>query len=258
MSFPHYFCRSVLIAALTFNGGCALIPDFSSDKLSNSEEAQLNLDMGVRYLEMDMLDVAKEKLERAYDLDSGNPDTLNALAVFYERIKDDKKAADFYDAAVSHAPITESYSIKNNYGHFLCERSHHEQGLEMLQEALNSPYNKRPWLAVTNIGLCHQQQNNVDKAEEHFRGALQINPKYPPALLEMLKISYDKQQYMSARAFLERLLGVTKESPETLWYGFQIERALGNRNGAEDYKEKLITTFPASSQAIQAKSAINK
>ncbi|MGR8930389.1 MAG: type IV pilus biogenesis/stability protein PilW [Gammaproteobacteria bacterium] len=256
MAYQYRLRRFALVVALALTSGCALIPDFSSTEMSNSEKADLNLQMGVRYLELGMLEVAKEKLDLAYDLDSSNPEVLNALAVFYERTKNEDTAAKFYHAAVDKDP--DNYSYKNNYGRFLCEHGKQEDGLEMLQDAVNSPYNKRPWLAITNVALCHLQRNEADKAEENFRNALQINPEYAPALQEMVKISYNKQEYMSARAFLERLNGVSKETPETLWFGFQIERALGNRKAAEDYKEKLVNSFPSSHEAIEAKSAISK
>lgn len=243
-------------AACAVIGACGLLPDFGRKSMSTHELANLNLQMGVRYLDMGMLEVAKEKLEKAYDLESGNPETLNALAVFYERIKDDEQAADFYQAAIGKDP--DNYSTKNNYGRFLCERGKHEKGMAMLREALDSPMNQRPWLALSNIGICLVLQNDTAQGEEYLRRALFANPAYPPALQEMLKISYNNQQYMSARAFLERYLAVAKHTPETLWYGFQTERALGNRQTAESYKEELLINFPTSTEAQQAKTAISK
>jgi len=251
---PHFL--PALLITCTLIGGCGLLSQTKSDSMSSAELANINLQMGVRYLNMGMLDVAKEKLENAYDLDSSNPETLNALAVFYERIKDDEEAADFYQAAIRNDP--ENYSTKNNYGRFLCEHGQPEKGMAMLQEALDSPMNQRSWLALTNIGLCRLQQNDAGKAEQNFREALFVNPEYAPALQEMLKISYNKQEYMSARAFLERYQAVAKPTAQTLWYGFQTERAMGNRQAAENLKEQLIMNFPTSSEALEVKSAISK
>ncbi len=45
-------------------GGCGLLPA-SRETLSSAEKAKLNLQMGARYLDMGMLDVAREKLETA-------------------------------------------------------------------------------------------------------------------------------------------------------------------------------------------------
>lgn len=246
-----------IMLLLAVTSACGLLPNKTiKDPMSDSERAKLNLEMGVRYLEMGKLETAKEKLETAYDLDSSNPETHNALAVFYERVKNDEEATDYYQSAIRKAP--DNYSIKNNYGRFLCERGKHEQGMALLQESLDSPLNQRTWMALTNIGICHELKNDSTQGEEFFRRALQANPEYAPALQAMLKISYNNQQYMSARAFLERFMAVSKHTPETLWFGFQTERALGNRQTADGYKEQLISTFPTSKEAFQVKTAISR
>jgi type IV pilus assembly protein PilF len=243
----------VLIGLLL--GGCGLLPE-TRETMSNAEKAKLNLQMGARYLEMGMLDVAKEKLETAVRLDSSNPETHNALAVFYERIRQTEAASDSYQTALSKD--SENFSIKNNYGRFLCEQGKFEKGLALLQESMESPMNNRPWFALTNLGVCHLKQNDIKGAEDYFRQALQSQPDYSPALQEMQRISYQNGQFMSARAFLERYLGVAKHTPETLWIAFQTERALGNSKNSEEYREQLISSFPASKEAQQVKTAISK
>lgn len=236
--------------------GCALIPGVGHEKMSNAEKAKLNLQMGARYLDMGMLDVAKEKLETAVKLDSSNAEIHNTLAVFYERIKNPEAADDSYQAALSRDP--DSFSFKSNYGRFLCDQGKPDKAMELLNASLESPMNNRPWFAMTNLGLCHLKQDDPQRAEEYFRQALQAQPEYSPALLEMQKISYQNRQFMSARAFLERYLAVAKHTPETLWIAFQTERALGNSKGSEEYREQLLSTFPASKEAQQVRTAISK
>lgn len=255
MSFKPTLRYLLLISVCASTCACGLVPNFS-DGMSRSEEANLNLQMGVRYMDMGMLEVAQEKLDTAYDLDSRNPEILNALGVFYERIKEYEKAEDFYQSAISKD--SKNYNIKNNYGRFLCERGQFEKGISLLQESLDDPMNNRTWLELSNIGNCYVQQNNSTQGEDYFRRALQINPAYAPALLEMLKISYNQQQYMSARAFMERFQAAAKPTPESLWLGFQTERALGNRSASENYKEQLMAAFPTSKQAQEVKTAISK
>lgn len=250
--------RSIVAAgfAVAALGACALLPEGVKDRMGNSEKASLNLQMGVRYMDLGMLDIAKEKLELAESLDSSNPETQNALAVFYERIKDFEQADDHYKSALNKDP--ENIGTKNNYGRFLCEHGDHAKGVALLRESLDSPMNNRSWLALTNLGVCMLRQNDIERAEGYFRQALLLNAGYATALQEMQKISYNKQQFMSARAFLERYLAVAKHTPETLWIAVQTERSLGNSQGADEYKELLLTLFPASQEAQQVKSAINK
>lgn len=236
--------------------GCALIPDFGGDSMSNAEKAVLNMQMGTRYLEMDMLEVAKEKLTTALSFDSSNGDIHNAMGIFYERIREYEKARDHYESAVDKAP--DNFSIKSNYGRFLCDRGEYKKGMAVLQQALDAPMNNRQWFALTGMGGCYVKQNDPQHGESYFRQALQLQADYPPALLEMQKISYQNRQLMSARAFLERYLAVAKHTPESLWIAFQTERSLGNNKIAEEYGEQLLTTFPSSKEAQQIKTAIGK
>ncbi len=228
----------------------------SNSSMSSKEKAVLNLELGARYLEMGMLDVAKEKLERAIQLDSNNADIHNMLAVLNERIQQNEAARHHFEKAMDLSP--ENASIKNNYGRFLCTTGNYQEGTALLQQAVAMPLNNRKWFALTNIGLCDLEQGEQKKAEQAFRKALQENASYSPALLEMQKISYQNRNYMSARAFLERYLAVAKHTAETLWVGFQTERALGNKTLAEQYRQQLLVLFPASKQAQQVRTAINR
>ncbi|WP_150050291.1 type IV pilus biogenesis/stability protein PilW [Methylomonas rhizoryzae] len=255
MFYKLFAARWVAICVAGALSACGLLPS-DSEHLSSAEKAALNVQMGVRYMEMGMLETAEQKLEAAYRLDSHNPEILNALAIFYERVKNYERAEEFYQAAVREDP--DNYSIKNNYGRLLCERGQVAEGMALLEVALDSPMNQRTWLALSNVGICYLGQNDVVQGESYLRRALQANPEYSPALQAMMKLSYNNGQYMSARAFLERYQSVAKHSAETLWFAFQIERALGNQSAAEHYKEQLLTLFPTSKQAQAAASDINK
>lgn len=250
------FAKIAVASLCAIVAGCSLLSDLTKPKMSNSEKAQLNMQMGVRYMELGMLDVAQEKLKLAEDLDSSNAEIHNALAIFYERVKNYDEAIDHYKSALSREP--DNFSTKSNYGRLLCEQGKLDKATELLREALDSPMNNRVWLAQTNMGLCQLKQGQTAQAEGYFRQALQGNAEYAPALQEMQKISYHNQQYMSARAFLERYLGVAKHTSETLWLGYQTERALGNSQGAEDFREQLLKLFPASKEALELRTAISQ
>jgi len=218
-------------------------------ELSKGQQAQLYLDMGDRYLQMGMLTTAKEKLEIAEKIDSGNSNIQNGLAALYEQMKLYSEAKKHYQKAV--ALDDGNFGAKNNYGRFLCENGDYDSGIKLLNEALRFPLNNRRWFAYTNIGLCELMKGKLKEAEFNFRNALQINKNYAPALFEMQKISYHAAKYMSARAFLQRYLAVSKHNAETLWYAVQTERALGDIKTAEGYKNKLLSLFPVSKEAQQ-------
>jgi len=216
-------------------------------EVSSEEQSGIYLKIGVRYLGMRQLAIAKEKLEKAVDLDSSNSEAHNALAVLYEEIKRPDDARYHYKRAISEDE--ESSQARNNYGRFLCEQGEYDKGLAQLRIAFTMPLNSRKWFAFTNAGLCYLKQNKMKEAENSFRNALKVNPNYPPALLEMQKMSYRFHKYMSAKAFLQRFLSVSPETPVSLWYAYRTELGLKNKAAAEEYRTELLTKFPDSEEA---------
>ncbi len=237
-----------------FVNACSLLNNSEDSMFTEEEQAQNHLQLGVRYLDMGMLESARENLEIALQLDSDNEETYNALAVLSERLKQKEKARDYYQKALDIN--ADNASLRHNYGRFLCETGDYKAGIELLKQALDMPLNKKKWLAYTNLGRCELQHGQQQLAESYLRQALQINNSNSAALSDMQKISYKAGKYMSSRAFLERYLAVAKHSPETLWYAMRTEQALGNKELAEKYREMLFTLFPASKEALQIKTAI--
>ncbi|KAF3981420.1 MAG: type IV pilus biogenesis/stability protein PilW [Methylococcales symbiont of Hymedesmia sp. n. MRB-2018] len=246
-----YSCLTITLLCI-FIPAC--VPSKATKAMSTEERSQLYLQMGVRYLDMDMIKTAKEKLDIALELNANNAEVHNALGVLHERLAQDSLAEKHYQQAISLA--VDDFSIKNNYGRFLCESGEYKKGIELLKQALAIPLNNRKWFAYTNIGRCQLINANKALAESNFRHALQENSQYPPALQEMQKISYDKRRYLSARGFLQRYLAVARQTSETLWYAVQTERGLGNKAMADHYREKLFALFPSSKQAVQMKAVI--
>ncbi len=230
-----------------FINACFMDINETEPQMTDKELAKINLDLGARYISMNMLSVAKEKLETALELDSNNAEIYNALGVLYERLQQHGIARKYYKEAMELDG--DNSSIKNNYGRYLCQAGDYQTGMELLKSALAMPFNNRKWLSYTNIGICELKQGNLQLAEGDFRQALQLNRSFSPALLEMQKISYRSGKFMSARAFLERYLAVARHTPETLWVAVQTERALGNQELAEKYKETLFSQFPTSKEA---------
>jgi type IV pilus assembly protein PilF len=233
----------------------ACVSDSPSTNVTSAEKAQTYLTMGIRYMDMGELKIAKENLEKALDWDSNNPDIHNAAAALYERIREPENAKSHYQTSLRLDP--ENPQTQNNYGRFLCESGAVAEGLDHLNTALNMPLNSRRWFALTNAGRCLLKQGQQQQAESYFREALLQQGDYPPALLEMLKISYDDGKYLPAKAFLQRYQTVAAPTPEFLWYAMQIESALDHKAIAQQYRSALLTQFPNSDEAKRVATAIS-
>jgi len=216
---------------------------------TDQEKLAIYRELGIRYLNLGMNDIAMQKLKLALKIDSENAKTQNAIAVAYERIEKAEQARRHFNKALALAP--DDTDTLNNYGRFLCNQNDFQAAMPYLQRAVNSPINRARWQAFTNIGHCVLVQGHRDKAESYFKKALALQNNYAPALIELSKINYQQGNYMSARGFLERFAGASEGnySAESLLLGFNIEHALGDENMAEKYRSLLIQKFPDSKEA---------
>jgi type IV pilus assembly protein PilF len=240
------FCAALILSA------CSWFDTKSSDR-DQKQVSDTYYQLGVRYLELNKIEDAKENLLRAIDEDSDNAEARNALAVLYEKLRQYDEAEDQYETALNIKP--DDFGTQNNLGRYWCDHGQPEKGLALLTKAGDNPLNDRQWLALTNAGRCELAQGRNAEAEAAFRKALDLNKSYAPALAAMQKISYQKGELWPAKAFLARYLSVAEHTPETLFIGYHTERALGNQASAEEYRTLLLDKFPDSSEAKKVGSA---
>jgi type IV pilus assembly protein PilF len=240
------------LAFLLFCFGLAGCSNNAPKDPNGRSAAELYREKGVRYMEMGELEYARQDLEHAADLDDSDSETQNALAVLYGRMEQVELADKHFRRALA---LDESNaSAVNNYARFLCAHGKYEDAMAHFRKLIDSKLYKSPWLALTNAGLCASGVGRLDEAEELLRKALEEAPTFPPALLEMVKISLQTGRQMSARGFLQRFEGASNPSPESLSLGEEVEQALGNPQGAEAYRKQLQSKFPDSPAARRERS----
>ena len=239
----------ILSASIMGLMACATTDD---KKTIEGSAADIYFQLGVRYLNLNKLEIAKENLQHAIRLDNKNAQAFNAMGVLDEKLNKIDDARSHYQNALDLTP--DDLSVKNNYGRFLCEQGEGERGMALLITATKDGLNDRPWLAMTNLGRCYMQLAQYKEAETYFEQALQLNANYAPALLEMQKVGYQQGDFMVAKVYLQRYTQVTEPTPESLLIASQIEGASGNAEMAKHYQTLLLTKFPLSSEAKRFKS----
>mgnify|MGYP000676989826 CR=1 FL=1 len=63
-------------------------------------------------------------------------------------------------------------------------------------------------------------------------------------LLPLAEVSYRKEAYLQARAFLQRYEAVAADNEESLKLGYLIETALGDQSSADRYRLELRENYP--------------
>ena len=221
-------------------------PSDTGDGANLKEAARINTQLGLDYMRKGELVLSEEKLKRAISEDSKYALAHSALGILYSRRgRDDDAEREFKEAVSLDASNPDSL---NNYGSFLCSKGKVEQAEALFVKAAKNPDYPKPELAWTNAGVCVQSKD-VDKAEQYYREALKANDKFPDALAQFAALSYQKGEYLRARAFLQRYEAVGTATPNTLWLRAKTETALGDDTTARMYQQRLKTQFPEASLA---------
>ncbi len=215
-------------------------------KLDPAKAAQANVELGFAYFQEGEMELAMQYLQKALSQDPDLPMAHSAIAVVYERLGEVQQAERHYSRAISLNP--KDSKINNNYGQFLCQQNRLEEAEKQFMKAVGNPLYSAPESAYTNAGICARRIPDEKKAEEYFRKALEKNPLYPMALLQMLKLSYDQKEYLRGRAYLQRFQQVSRHTPESLWYAIRVEHALGDKDAVSSYGLLLSNGFPDSLQ----------
>ncbi|MBK8163049.1 MAG: type IV pilus biogenesis/stability protein PilW [Gammaproteobacteria bacterium] len=209
--------------------------------------ADINAKLGLSYMQQGDYDVAMEKLKKALEQDPDSVAAHHYSAELYKALNNHELAEYHYKKALRLEP--DDPAIQNNFGVYLCGRKRYDEAEKHFMLATGIPTYQRPEEAHENAGLCALRIPDPKRAESHFRRALEINPLLPNSLYQMALLNFNAQQYLPARAFLQRYSAFASPTPQTLWLAFRVERALDNVSEAEHYALELRSRFPQSEEA---------
>jgi type IV pilus assembly protein PilF len=236
------------LLALAFLAGCAAQPTLQ-DRDRARQGASIHVDLGLHYLSQNNLEQARTNLKRAMELDSRYAPVHSATALLQVRLGNDREADRAFRRALE-LDADDSFTW-NNYGSFLCQAGRLDEAQEAFGKALENPFYRAPEQALTNAGICLLEADKGDEAEAHFRRALNANPTYAPALLEMARLTFAAERYLQTRAYLQRFRDQQEHTAETLWLCYRAETAMRNREGAGNCAVRLKDRFPSSSETAQ-------
>lgn len=237
---PHV----ILVIAALLLSGCV---STGGRDTSDFDAARANTDLALRYLQRGDVDVAMEKVDKALEQDDDHADAHLVKGMILARAEDWREADRHYRRAARLAG--DNLTVRSNVAAYMCERGKHRDGEEMFVAVARNPINNRPAVGYTNAGLCAKRIPALDRAESHFRRALELESNYAPALRQMAEVKLEQGEFLAARAFLQRLEGVQRLGPDALLLGVRIERGMEDPAAARRYADILMRDFPGSREA---------
>lgn len=239
---------SYLALALSL-AGCASGFDKRNDVPEGESPADLYVDLATEYIQRGQLDTALARAQQAVAADRKSPRARYILAIVYERLGDRKQAQREFAEAVERAPKNPDY--RNAWGAVLCADGQYDAGLREIQTALADPLYQGPEVALMNAADCSRRAGRRGDVERYLRQALERNPNFAPALLELSKLAYQRGDYQSARSLMTRYSRTGEVSAAALLLAARIERQLGNTTLARTLEQALRNRYPNSPEVIE-------
>jgi len=213
----------------------------------NEEAADLNYQLGARYYQQGSYTLALDRLKLATEFDPKMAAAYSALALTYEALDNQRLAREAYESAVRVEP--RNFDVQNTYAVYLCRHKDYSQAQKYFDKAGGHPENDEAEVTLTNAGVCMGQKPDLAAAENYFRQALDHKRNYGEALLQLCLLKFQQEDYLGARAFLQRFMSGTIPTAGVLYLASRIEGKLGNERGKTDYENQLIREFPTSPEA---------
>ena len=239
-----FLCLSLLVACnrtATDNG------NVRASQTTNNQIAVANLRLGAAYMREGNFEKSLVKLNKALDADPEYYATLNVLGVLHQRMGENAEAEKYFKRSLQKSP--DEPTTLNNYGQFLCSTDRLEEAEQAFNKAANNPLYESPEIANANAGTCAMRNQRYEDAEQYFRKALEQNPNVPSALIQMAEINVLQENFLSARAYIQRYSQIRNHTAKSLWIGIQTEKQLGDKDTLASYALLLKNNFPDSEEA---------
>ncbi len=250
--------KSELLVVLLFGSallsGCiSTTTGTPAPEANEADASELNYQLGARYYQNGRYELARDRLMLAIELDPKMAVAYTTLGMTYEALDNRRLATEAYENAVRIAP--RNFDVNNAYAVFLCKARDFEGSSKYFLKAADHPENDNAERTLTNAGLCMMNKPDMVEAERFFRAALERRPTYGEALLQLCLLKYKQEDFMSARAFLQRYMSAAKPTAGVLLLAAEIEGKLGNERGRTEFVDQLLNEFPESPEARKALSS---
>lgn len=192
--------------------------------------------------------VALEEAAEALKLDSRYAPAYNVRGLIYMALNESALAEENFRRAIGLQP--DDSDINHNYGVFLCQNGKVNEAVERFVHAVKNPLYATPERSLSNAGRCLLKAKREAEAKAMFERSLRLSPDEPQALYNLADIAYRNEDFLPARAYLQRIRR-TEQSPDSLLLAWRVERALGDSKAEKRIADQLIRDFPTSDQARQ-------
>ena len=239
-------CPLLLTACITTDGDGAKT---TKAVTPNSKKVKIYAQLARNYMKQEQYEVAESEIAKALKIVPNDSESNYIMGLLMIETKQYDRVAPFMETAVKSD--LKNSAAAHDFGMFLCQTGKELRSITYFDKAVSNPYLEKPELSLMRAGECLSKAGEDSRAEQYLKRAIKRNPRMSPALFNLAKINFRTESYLSARAYIERYLSITKPKPGALLLAYKIESQLNARDVASKYRVQLLESFPASKEASE-------
>lgn len=157
-----------------------------NDEANKIKTAEINIRLGMAYLERHDLQRSKRKLLLAQEQAPSLPESWYSMGYFLESTGNQEEANQYYLKALNIAP--KRGDVNNNYGTYLCRMGHYQDAINHFILASKDTDYLDPASAYENAGLCALKIPDKKLAAKYFEMALEQDSERTVSMNELAKL----------------------------------------------------------------------
>lgn len=209
------------------------------------------VELGMNYLSVGNRDQARWQFNKALDFKKDGAEAYHGLALVHQANGELQPAGKTFQKAMRLAEKDELSPIALSYAGYLTETGERKKACEFYEKAAaDYDFNRRAE-ALYQAALCARDIGNVARVKPALEHAINLNPNYSVALLDLAEVYYSEGRYPAAKQLFDRFTAANKPTAQSLWLGIRLERVFGNADKEASYALALKNLHPYSKEYLE-------
>ncbi|MBF0315084.1 MAG: tetratricopeptide repeat protein [Oligoflexia bacterium] len=241
-----------LLTLILLSGCASTLPEDDP----KSKKPAIFYAQGTAYLMQKEYTRAADALIKADELDPGNSKIKNNLGMAYYFKGRVEKAIAMLKESIDLDP--KNSDARNNLAGIYVTQNKLDKAEEEYLAVLDQLTYEHQFRTYYNLGLVKNKQGERSKAHEYFQKSIKELEDYCPAHSAIGEIEFERGNYESAyNSFYAASKGACYSEPAPQYYQGLSLLKMRNVLKAKEKFEEIITRFPKTEYAIQAKTQLN-